>query len=350
MIQRRKLIQSGAALALGAPALVGFAQQSVTLKFHTFMSPQSNVWLNMHKAWMDKVTADSQGRIKFEAYPAMQLGGSPVQLYDQAKDGVVDVVWTLPGNTPGRFPRIEAFELPFMMNNAEATSKAYWEYVQTVAQDEFKDVHTIALQVHGPGVIHMRNKLIKTASDLNGSKVRGPTRQITKMLGYLGATPVGMPLPAITDSLSKGVIDGCVIPWEVVPSVKVNELAKFHSEFDPAGGALYTTTFVMAMNKAKYASLAPDLKAVIDKHSGMETSGWLGKTQQAGDVAGRESASKLGNTIYTVSPAEAQEFKRKARLVEVEWMQDMDKRGFNGKQLLDSARSLIAKHGKTTKA
>jgi TRAP-type C4-dicarboxylate transport system substrate-binding protein len=350
MIQRRKLIQSGAALALGAPALVGFAQQSVTLKFHTFMSPQSNVWLNMHKAWMDKVTADSQGRIKFEAYPAMQLGGSPVQLYDQAKDGVVDVVWTLPGNTPGRFPRIEAFELPFMMNNAEATSKAYWEYVQTVAKDEFRDVHPIALHVHGPGVIHMRDKLVKTAADLAGSKVRGPTRQITKMLGLLGATPVGMPLPAITDSLSKGVIDGCVIPWEVVPSVKVNELTKFHSEFDPAGGALYTTTFVMAMNKAKYASLAPDLKAVIDKHSGMETSGWLGKTQQAGDVAGRESASKLGNTIYTVPPAEAQEFKRKARLVEVEWMQDMDKRGFNGKQLLDSARSLIAKHGKTTKA
>ena len=350
MIQRRTLIQSGAALALGAPALVGFAQQSVTLKFHTFMSPQSNVWLNMHKAWMDKVTADSQGRIKFEGYPAMQLGGSPVQLYDQAKDGVVDVVWTLPGNTPGRFPRIEAFELPFMMNNAEATSKAYWEYVQTVAKDEFRDVHLIALQVHGPGVIHMRDKLVKTAADLAGSKVRGPTRQITKMLGLLGATPVGMPLPAITDSLSKGVIDGCVIPWEVVPSVKVNELTKFHSEFDPAGGALYTTTFVMAMNKAKYASLAPDLKAVIDKHSGMETSGWLGKVQQSGDVAGRESASKLGNTIYTVPAAEAQEFKRKARLVEVEWMQDMDKRGFNGKQLLDTARSLIAKHGKTTKA
>jgi TRAP-type C4-dicarboxylate transport system substrate-binding protein len=350
MIQRRTLIQSGAAIALGAPALVGFAQQSVTLKFHTFMSPQSNVWLNMHKAWMDKVTADSNGRIKFEAYPAMQLGGSPVQLFDQAKDGVVDVVWTLPGNTPGRFPRIEAFELPFMMNNAEATSKAYWEYVQTMAPDEFKDVQTIALQVHGPGVIHMRNKQVRTAADLVGSKVRGPTRQITKMLGYLGATPIGMPLPAITDSLSKGVIDGCVIPWEVVPSVKVHELTKFHSEFDPAGGALYTTTFVMAMNKAKYASLAPDLKAVIDKNSGMETSGWLGKTQQAGDVAGRESASKLGNTIYTVPASEAQEFKRKARLVEVEWMQDMDKRGFNGKQLLDTARSLIAKHGKTTKA
>lgn len=146
--------------------------------------------------------------------------------------------------------------------------------------------------------------------------------------------------------MSKGVINGCVIPWEVVPSVKVHELTKFHSEFDPAGGALYTTTFIMAMNKAKYASLPPDLKAIIDKNSGMETSGWLGKVQQSGDGPGRESAVKQGNTIHTIPATEAQEFKRKAKLVEVEWMQDMDKRGFNGKQLLDTARMLIEKHGK----
>jgi len=295
---------------------------------------------------MDRVEKDSGGRIKFEGYPAMQLGGTPVQLYDQARDGVVDIVWTLPGNTPGRFPRIEVFELPFMMNNAEATSRAYWEYVQTVAPDEFKETQVIALQVHGPGMFHMRSKLVKTADDLRGSKVRGPTRQITKMLGYLGATPVGMPLPQIPDALSKGVIDGCVIPWEVVPSVKVHELTKFHSEFEPAGGALYTTTFVMAMNKARYNSLAPDLKAIIDKNSGIETSGWLGKTQQAGDNAGRKAAADLGNTLHKLSAADAQEFKRKARLVEVEWMQDMDKRGYDGKKLLETARALIEKHGK----
>ena len=186
----------------------------------------------MHKPWMDKVEKDSGGRIKFEAYPAMQLGGTPVQLYDQANDGVVDIVWTLPGNTAGRFPRIEVFELPFMMNNAEATSKAYWEYVQTQCPDEFKETQVLALHVHGPGMFHSTNKQIKTAADLKGMKVRGPTRQITKMLGSVGATPVGMPLPQIPDALSKGTIDACVIPWEVVPSVKVHELTKFHSEFD----------------------------------------------------------------------------------------------------------------------
>ena len=350
MIQRRTLLKSGAAAALGTPALSGLAQQVVTPKFHTFMSPTSNVWLGMHKPWMEKVEKESGGRIKFEGYPAMQLGGTPVQLYDQAKDGVVDVVWTLPGNTAGRFPRIEVFELPFMMNNAEATSKAFWEYVQTMAPDEFKDTQMLALQVHGPGVIHTVDKPIKSIADMRGVKLRGPTRQVTKLLGVLGATPVGMPLPQIPDALSKGTINGCVIPWEVVPSVKVNELTKFHAEFDPTGGSLYTTTFVMAMNKAKYNALAPDLKKVIDNNSGMATSAWLGKTQQGNDVPGRKTASDRGNTIYTVSAAEAQDFRRKARTVEVEWVEDMNKKGFDGKKLLDTARSLIEKHGKTGKA
>ena len=346
MIKRRALLKSGAAAAIAAPAITAFAQQTVTLKFHTFMAPQSNVWLNMHKAWMNKVEQESGGRIKFEAYPAMQLGGTPVQLYDQVRDGVVDVVWTLPGNTAGRFPRVEVFELPFIMTNAEATSKAYWEYVQTMAPDEFKETHLIALQVHGPGVIHTVDKPVRSVADLKGLKMRAPTRQVTKLMGALGATPVGMPLPGIPDALSKGTINGAVIPWEVVPAVKVNELTKFHAEFDPAGGSLYTTTFVMAMNKAKYNSLPPDLKKIIDNNSGLETSGWLGKVQQEGDVPGRKTASDRNNTIFTVGPAEAQEFRRKSRALEVEWVEDMNKRGHDGRKLLDTARALIEKHSK----
>ncbi|MCY7370199.1 MAG: TRAP transporter substrate-binding protein, partial [Polaromonas sp.] len=268
----------------------------------------------------------------------------------QAKDGVVDIVWTLPGNTAGRFPRTEVFELPFMMNNAEATSKAFWEYTQTMAADEYKDTQVIALQVHGPGVIHTVDKPVRSIADMRGLKIRAPTRQVTKMMGALGATPVGMPLPQIPDALSKGTINGCVIPWEVVPAVKVNELTKFHAEFDPAGGSLYTATFIMTMNKARYNALAPDLKKIIDNNSGMAISAGLGKIQQGNDVPGRKSASDRGNTIYTVSPAEAQEFRRKSRSIEVEWVEDMNKKGFDGKKLLATARALIEKHGSTTKA
>jgi TRAP-type C4-dicarboxylate transport system substrate-binding protein len=349
MIKRRTVLVSCAATALGGPAVAASTQAPVVLKFHTFMSPLSNVWLTMNKPWMDKVEKESGGRIRFERYPAMQLGGTPVQLYDQAKDGVVDIVWTLAGYSAGRFPRIEAFELPFMMSNAEATSKALWDYVQSAAVDEFKDTQVLALHVHGPGVIHTTDRAVKSVDDLRGLKIRAPTRQVTKLLGVLGAMPVGMPLPAIPDALSKGTIAGCVIPWEVVPSVKVQELTRFHAEFDPAGGSLYTSTCVMAMNKAKYNALPADLRKVIDANSGLATSAWLGKVQQGNDAAGRKSARDRGNSIFTVSAAEAQNFRRKSRAIEVEWMEDMTKRGFDGKKLLEAARGLIEKHTKDTK-
>jgi TRAP-type C4-dicarboxylate transport system substrate-binding protein len=340
-MQRRTLL---ATAVLAAATALPAQAQTVTLKFHTFMTPPSQVWRTMHTPWMDKVEKDSGGRIKFERYPAMQLGGTAANLYDQAKDGVVDVVWTLPGNTPGRFPRVEVFELPFMMTNAEATSKAYWDYVNTVAKDEFKDVHLIAVNVHGPGFFHSRDKQIKSLADLRGLKVRGPTRQITKLLSTTGATPVGMLLPQISDSISKGVIDAAVVPWEVVPAVKLDELAKFHSEF-PAGMALYTTTFVMAMNKAKYDSLPADLKKVIDANSGVETSGWLGKTQEGNDVPVRKMvAEKKPGSTYTFTEADTAAFRKASDPVDDEWVKEISGKGFDGKALLQAAKDLIKKY------
>jgi TRAP-type C4-dicarboxylate transport system substrate-binding protein len=345
MAMTRWAVGAAAAVALAVSAGAASAQE-VVLKFSTFMAPQSAVWLDMHEGWMKKVEKDSNGRIRFERYPAMQLGGTPGQLYDQVKDGVADVTWTLPGTTTGRFPRVEVFELPFMMTNAEATSKAYWEYVQTYAKDEFKDVHLLAVNVHGPGMFHSATKPIKAIGDLKGMKVRGPTRQITKLLASLGATPVGMPLPGIPDALSKGVIDAAVIPWEVVPSVKVNELAKYHSEFDPKQPALYTTTFVMTMNKAKYESLPPDLKKVIDANSGIETSGWLGKVQQGNDPKGRATAEGRNNQIHRFTQADYEQFKQVSSKVDEAWTKELDGKGFKGKELLDGAKALIDKYSK----
>lgn len=347
MIDRRTFIKTGSALtALGAPAITGFAQQSVTLKFHTFMAPASTVWTKIHKEWMAKVERESGGRIKFEGYPAMQLGGAPGNLYDQARDGVVDIIWVLPGLTAGRFPRTEVFELPFMTNNAESSSRAAWEYYQTNMADEFKETHVLAFHTHGPGVLHSKDKAIKSASDLRGMKVRGPTRQATKLLSAAGATAVGMPLPQIPDALTKGTIDACALPWEVIPSVKVPELVKFHSEFAPGTPALYTSTFVMTMNTAKYQSLPPDLKKVIDNNSGSAVSAWMGKVQEDLDPVVRKAVQDRGNTVHVFGAAETAEFQRLTANVENEWVAEVTKRGYDGKKLLESAKALVAKHSK----
>ncbi len=340
----KKMARVGIAALLATTAFSSAFAQEVTLKLHQFLPAQANVPVQVLDVWADKVEADSGGRIKVERYASMALGGKPPELIDQAIDGVADVVWTVVGYTPGRFPSTEVFELPFMMTNAEAVSRAYWEMFETRMKDtEFKDVHILGTWVHGPGLLHSKNPVIKP-SDLNGVKIRGGARTVNSLLTKLGATPVGMPVPAVSEGLSKGVIDATTIPWEVTTALKVSELVKNHTEF--GGKALYTLTFVLAMNKPKYESLPDDLKKVIDDNSGMEFSAFAGKTQEAADGPAREIAVKLGNNIIVLDDAQVAEWEAAAAPVVDEWIADVTSKGLDGKALVEEARALIKKYTK----
>ncbi len=330
-----------AALATGFTATVAVAQE-VTLKLHQFLPAQANVPKLVLDVWADKVEADSDGRIKVERYPSMQLGGKPPELMDQAIDGVADIVWTVVGYTPGRFPSTEVFELPFMMTNARAASQAYWEMFEKHMKDtEFKDVHILGTWVHGPGLIHTKDPVVEP-SDLQGMKIRGGSRSVNGLLTELGATPVGMPVPAVPEGLSKGVIDGTTIPWEVTTALKVPELVSNHTEF--TGNALYVLTFVLAMNKDKYESLPDDLKKVIDDNSGLEFSVFAGGTQEDSDGPAREIALDLGNNIITLDEAQTAQWKEASQPIYEAWVADMNEKGIDGQALIDEARMLIDKY------
>lgn len=330
-------------------ASVGMAvhAQEVTLKVHHFLSATTFIQTGVFMPWCDKLAKESANRIKCQIYPAMQLGGTPPQLYDQAKDGVADIVWTVAGYSANRFPMSEVFELPFMMTNAEATSRAAWDYGQKYAQDDFKDVKMLAIHVHGPGNIYTKNKAVATMADLKGLKVRAPTRQVNRMVAMMGATPVAMPVPQVPEALSKGVIDGAVIPYEVAPSLKVNELTNFTAETDRSYNALYTTVFVVPMNKAKYDSLPADLKAVIDKNSGREFSAFLGKTQAGHDAVGKKVFEATANQKITIIPkAELEKWKKATDSLDDAWVAEMTGKGMDGKGMLQSATDLIKQYTK----
>lgn len=338
----KKLAMMLAATAAGVMMSAGAFAQDVTLKFHQMLPPQATIPSKAIKPWIEKVQAESGGKIKIDQFDAMALGGKPPELYDQAKDGVVDLIWTVIGYTPGRFPSTEAFELPFMMTTGEATSKAIQEYCEKYCMDEFKDVKVIAWHTHGPGLIHSANPVNKL-EDMNGLKIRGGTRVVNQMLEKLGATPVGMPVPAVSEALSKGVITATTIPWEVTPSVKVSELVKNHTTFSGKNG-LYTATFVVAMNKASYDKLPDDLKKVIDANSGMVAAEMFGKAMDAGDIAGKGIAEKLGNNIITLDEAETQRWKDTASPLIEAWAAEMDGKGKPGKEMVEAATALIAKY------
>ncbi|WP_422371675.1 TRAP transporter substrate-binding protein [Hoeflea sp.] len=347
-MKKRNFLKSAAAAAIAVSALgltsAGSFAQEVTLRMHQFLPPQANVPAEILIPWAEQIGEASGGRMKVEVFSAMSLGGTPPQLMDQARDGVVDIVWTLPGYTPGRFPSVEVFELPFMMTNAEATSRAYWDLFKSdMEESEFKGIKILGTWVHGPGVIHAKGEGVRTLEDMQGKKVRGPTRVINGMLAELGAEPVGMPVPAIPEALSKGVIDGTVIPWEVTPALKIAELVDTHTEF---GGdtALYTAAFVLAMNQARYDSLPDDLRKILDDATGAEFSAFAGKTQAAFDAPSRKIAEATDNTILQIEGEELQRWRDASQSVIDNWYTEMEAKGIDGKALHAKAQELIAKY------
>jgi TRAP-type C4-dicarboxylate transport system substrate-binding protein len=191
----------------------------------------------------------------------------------------------------------------------------------------------------------MKDKPIRTLDDLKGAKVRGPTKSSTAALQALGAVPVGMPVPKVPESLSTGVIAGALLPYEVTLPLKVHELVKYHSETGGARG-LYTSVFLFGMNKKKYEGLPADLKKVIDANSGRDLARQTGKGWDEAEEPGRAPARARGNQFNTIGADEMARWKAAVQPVTDTWLTDMQKRGLDGRKMLDDANALLAKYSK----
>jgi TRAP-type C4-dicarboxylate transport system substrate-binding protein len=333
------------AAALFAAALPAFAQE-VVLRVHHFLPGTSNAHVNIIQPWCDKVNKESGGKLKCQIYPAMQLGGTPPQLFDQARDGVADIVWTVPTYQSGRFSKSEVFELPFLMRNAETGSLAYWDYVQAHSLDEFKGTKLIFVHLQDGGQLHFAGKDVKGLDDLKGLKIRSPGRVGARIIQSWGATAVQMPLPAVPEAVSKGVIDGAMVPWEGVPTIKLQEITKFHVVTSPTQNKMSNTIFAFAMNQAKYDSLPADLKKVIDANSGREWSAIAGKAFDVTIGPNSKDALSRGNKMTVLSDAEYAKLQKASEGVVDEWMKEVAAKGGDGKALLNSAKELLQKYTK----
>ncbi len=336
---------SGAVLAAMFLSSTPAQSQSVTLKWHTFVPPVANP-SKFYKPWAAKIAKESGGKLKIQLFWTMQLGGKPTQLLDQAKDGVVDIIWGLPGFTPGRMPRVEPFELPFVHKDPLSTTLALQDFQDKHLGPDLKDYHPLLLHVHA-GFLFQTKKPVLKLEDLKGMKIRAASRGGVWMLEAFGATGVGMPLPRIPQALSKGVIDGVTLPYEIAPAVKTQDLVSHFSELAGDQPRLGTNIFTLLMNKKKYQSLPADLKRVLDANSGRNVAKWAGETWAQIEVPGKKVvASKKKNKFHTISLAEADRMKKAAQPVFDRWYAEMKKIGVDGPALVSDARALIEKYSK----
>jgi len=332
---------AGAAwLGAGTPA----SAQEVTLKLHHLLGPTAPAQTAFFEPWAKRVEEQSNGRIKVEIYPSMTLGGSPPQLISQVRDGVVDLVWTVTAYTPGQFPRTEVFELPFVhTNNAVATNLAIQDLYDEWLAEEYQGIHPILIHVHAGNAVHTIDQPIRQPEDLQGLKIRTPSRTGSFVLEALGASPVGMPVPQLPQALSKKVVDGTTIPFEISLPLKIHELVKYDAEFED-GTRLGTAVFLYGMNQARYDSLPDDLKAVIDQNSGANIAAEIGQAWMEVEKPGLQAAIDAGNEIILWPNADKPKWQAAVQPAIDRWVAEVTDAGVDGAALLQAATAAVEAH------
>ncbi len=322
--------------AIALAACLALPAAAEDLSFAHFMPVTS--WQNteLFADWAAGVAEASGGELEVTVFPAQTLGRAP-QGYDNARDGVADIAWTVQGYTPGRFPLSQVIELPGLFERAEVGSCAFQKLYDSGALDaEYADTHVLFVHTHGPGHLHTRGRAVTRLADLEGLKIRRPSPVIGELLSELGAEPVGMPAPGIYEAMSRGTIDGYMLPWEAIAGFRLYEVSDQHTEF-----GFYALAFVTTMNKARYAALSPEAKAAVDAHSGMAWARRAGRGFDEGDARG-ETVTRESGTVHEIDGAERAAWEEAAARVTERYLDELEAAGLPGRATYDAVRDYVA--------
>ena len=330
-------------LVAAAVTLVSWtAAQAATGLTYSIFFPPTHAQAKAAESWAKEIEKRSAGRVKISLFPGGTLTPAD-QCYDGVVKGISDIGMSAFAYTRGRFPQMEALDLPLGYPNGLVATRVANAFYQAQKPKALENVKVLYLHAHGPGLLHTK-KPVKTLEDLKGMKIRS-TGFSAKVVSALGAVPVAMPQGETYEALSKGIADGTIGPIEVLKGWKQGEVIKSTTDCFDVG---YTTVFFVVMNLKKWNALPPDVRKVFDDVSRE----WIdvhGKAWDDADKEGRAFTKSLGNQIIPLSAQESARWKKAVRPTIEEYIKDAEKKGVPGRKSVQEAEGLIAKYRKQVK-
>jgi TRAP-type C4-dicarboxylate transport system substrate-binding protein len=320
---------------LMAPAVQTAEAGTVKLTYSNFFPP-THIQSKLAEAWCQEVEKRTNGQVKVEYFPGQTLTKAK-QNYDGVVTGVSDLGLCLFAYNRGRFPVMAAVDLPLGYKSGQVATQVVNKVYEKFKPKELMDTQVMYLHAHGPGILHSKDKPIKTMADLKGMKFRGHGTS-AEILKALGANPVPMPMPELYQSLQKGVVDGALYPVEVNKGWKMGEVTKYTTA---CYSISYTSSFYVVMNKDKWASIPDSAKKIIEEIN----QEWIpkhGDAWDSSDAEGFQYSLTLGNDVLGMEKKEAYRWKKAVEPVIDTYIADMDKKGFKGKEIVDFTVKTLA--------
>ena len=338
---RRKLLHAtgGALVALACLSGAASAQDpQVTLRFSHWSPPQHPMSTIAVPGWVNAVEKASNGSIKIQVFPAQQLGKA-IDHYDMARDGLADITWINAGFQPGRFPILQALEMPWLYADPQRMMLAFDEWYRPWVEKEMKDVKVCQLQNLFPAILHTKRE-VKSLPDFKALKVRVANSTQSRYLATLGSVIIPVPATEARDAIEKGVADSILFPWRSLMIFGLDNALTYHMDAPFSGNG-----FELILNRNSYNRLTANQKKAIDDHC---TAEWAQRfmaawNKQEGDGRG-ELKAKAGHVVYPLSPQFHNELRAAAEVVRKEWAEGARKAGYDPDQVWNSLIGAVRKH------
>ncbi len=332
-------------LCLAAPLSAGLpapaqAAEAINLTYSNFFPP-SHAHSLLAQAWCDEITRQTNGRVTFQYLPGSTLLKAE-QTFDGVVNGMADLGMSCFAYTRGRFPVMEAVDLPLGYANGVAATKVANRLAAELKPAELKQVQVMYLHAHGPGRLHTRKKPVKALEDLAGLKIRA-TGTSANLVKALGGVPVALAMPEAYQALEKGVVDGSIYPRESNLGWKLGEVVNYATDLSSVG---YTTCFFLVMNQDRWQSLPADVRQIIAKVN-LEWADRHGKAWDEADVKGLEFfLAQGGREVLTPSPQETEAWRKAAQPVLDEYVTRVKGRGLDGAGIVAAAKKALVEAGR----
>jgi TRAP-type C4-dicarboxylate transport system substrate-binding protein len=297
-------------LSAGVPANA----QETKLLFADVVPPGSVIDAKVVQAWAQKVNAEGKGVLSVDVRPGPSMATFE-NVYDRVLSDVAQIGWEIQAAVGGKFPRSNVVALPMITDDPVASSVSFWRlYKSGALAAEYDQAVPIMLVTLPPSAFHFA-KPLKTLDNFNGEKLIVPNKVVGDALSALGGAPLSLPLTDMYPAIQRGTADGTMIAWVAFNPWKLFEVTHYHVDvaFGGAAGMIF-------MSKAKYDTLSPAARKIIDANSGEAQSRAFGQVMEDEDKAQRAAVKAMPNqTFVTPTPAQIAAWQKKITPVIDQW-------------------------------
>lgn len=333
----------GALATMGAASLATMAGPAkaaeVTLKMSNYLPPRHGFTADFIAPWAAEIAERTNGAVEVELFDATSSFGRIERQADQVRAGVIDIALGLNGIPRDRYPSAAIMEMPFLVENAGAGSRAMWElYKEGALGSDYEDFKVLGLFTHHGGLFHTVDRPVETLEDLAGLRLRTPSPAVSALLEATGASPVGMPPAAIYENLQRGTLDGVVTTWDLVGAIRANELLRYHTD-----ARAYVAGFHVVMNQRSFDDMPAEIRDVLDDMTGDNLVARFGDWWDAWDGRGKQDAIDRGNTIVEIDSATRDDWRAQLQPMIDGFLTSMSDQGVADPQALYArAQELVA--------